>query len=272
VIAAVALAALLAQPLPGEASPPGDGTRLRRIHLVVSESLPLAMWGRLPRARVTLWLETRSNAQPTELVERLAGFEEVYVRMRPPLRREHLDALARAPRVGLWLMGEELGDPSIARRGTRPLAVSVRGELTEEGAAQIARGRPAHVRWTPRAFAELKTAEWARFLSLPGALSVVVGEPPASACEGSAARRPVTVEGGATALARWARGCGAGARLVLTGAEVERARGGRWDWEGEELWLEVRSDSGAARAARRLIDGLEGKHSVEDWEPGSTAP
>lgn len=143
-----------------------------KVHLRMSEDLDPDLLMGLPRHRIVLWLETRSNLVRRAWIDRLADFSEAYVEWRPPFRPVDLWQLARRPAVRLWLWeGSLQGAASGYRLGARGVAVRVAGRLDEAKVSRIRSLRPVRVEWDPGTDGPT-LEEWASFVQIRGAKAV----------------------------------------------------------------------------------------------------
>lgn len=212
----------------GTAAPATLAMQPPRLHLVVDEALEADLLRPLVAPGITVWLKTRSNAVRDSMREVLAGFDEAYVQLRPPIRDAHVDQLSRSGTVGVWLEATGLDEPALSRLGPRRVAVSLEGELSEALAERVERRRPFRVLWEPTP--QVSVMEWARFRSLGGRARKHARLRAATAqgyvCEPDAATAPERSKG-AGPIAPWLDvglwlslagqvfPCGAGARVQI---------------------------------------------------------
>lgn len=234
-------------------------SRSLKVHLVVDEELDPDRLRALARPGVSVWVHTRSNTLRDSLLENLARFDEAWVALRPPLLPVDSAPFSRVPRLGAWL-GLDALDLVGALPGARRVAVQL-GEapLDEATALRVARARPAHVSWAPRAPVDL--LQWGLFLQVPGR-KVLVATPAvllALRCAGRSAREPAVELHVAQLLAASSEvfPCGRGARVIVE-PQVER-----WLVQSltvrdpsVELTLELGADADRASATRTLLDEL----------------
>lgn len=143
-----------------------------RLHVVVDDDVdPDALRG-LAQPGTTVWLETRSNMLRESTVEALAGFDSVFVRVRPPLLEPQLRQLRRLPRAGLWIRLADADALRVFRLGPRPLAVEGRGVLDAERIAELGSLRPSEVQWegavNPDVWSALATLRGRKVVHLSG--------------------------------------------------------------------------------------------------------
>jgi hypothetical protein len=143
------------------------------VHVVASEDLEPDVLRALARPLVTLWLTTRSNTLRDSTLTTLSRFGAAYVQLRPPLAKVDGQALAAAPRAGLWLQPDARWPELLQRwRAARPVALELAGPLDEALAAQSAAMKPAQVRWRPASAVDV--LQWARFRQLAPRRTAVV--------------------------------------------------------------------------------------------------
>ncbi|MBL8922541.1 MAG: hypothetical protein JNJ54_27060 [Myxococcaceae bacterium] len=210
------------RPLPA-ASPELIVGRSVPVHVVASEELEPDVLRALARPGVTLWLTTRSNTLRESTLDTLKRFETSWVQLRLPLAPVDGNALARAPRAGLWLAASPELKPALSRyRASRPLALELEGALDADLHALVGALRPTFSRWRPADPVDL--LQWSRFRSLPGRKTVVLapGLLVPQSCDARSPVEPSAELHVATLLAVSAGvfPCGAGTRVEVL-PEVE---------------------------------------------------
>lgn len=193
------------------------------VHVVASEELEPDVLRALARPGVSLWLTTRSNTLRESTLDTLKRFETSWVQLRLPLAPVDGNALARAPRAGLWFPASADLKPVLSRyRASRPLALELEGALDAEQHALIGALRPSFSRWRPADPVDL--LQWSRFRSLPGRKTVVLapGLIVPQRCDDRSLEEPAAELHVATLLAVSAGvfPCGAGTRVEVL-PEVE---------------------------------------------------
>ncbi|GMU61330.1 MAG: hypothetical protein AMXMBFR34_30930 [Myxococcaceae bacterium] len=246
------------RPLP-KGSPGALVAGALKVHLYAGEGLPADSLRALARPQVTLWLDTRSNTLKESTVERVARFDEAWVRLRAPLSKTDALVLARIPKAGVWATPKDLEGLSGRVPGVRRIAVEVDGPLDAATAERLAKARPSVVRWRPSGPVDL--LGWGLFLALPGQ-KVLVPAPEellATRCPGRSRALPALEVHVATLLAMSADvfPCGSGTRVIVPG-EVEP-----WLLQSlvvrdpsVELVVEVSESPEAATRARILMERL----------------
>jgi hypothetical protein len=247
------------RPLPSSA-PQESSASPARVHVVLDEELEPDVLRAFARSGVTLWITTRSNTLKASTVETLARASEAFVQVRAPLLPEALSALRAAPRAGLWVGQQALGERGLAARGPRPLAVDLEGPLDEATLQALGRLRPSVTRWAPGA--QIDLLSWAQLRALPG-LKLLV-RAPGELAEGQCPelrepREPALATHAATLLAFGQRPfpCGARSRITVP-PEVDL-----WvvqallrEDPSTELNLEVGADDRAASRALKLVTAV----------------
>ncbi|MEW5742165.1 MAG: hypothetical protein AB1938_24835 [Myxococcota bacterium] len=246
------------RPLP-KGSPEALVTGTLKVHAFAHEDLPPDSLRALARPQVTLWLDTRTNTLKESTVERLARFDEAWVRLRAPLSKTDAAVLARIPRAGVWATPRDLEGLAGRVPGVRRWALELEGPLDAATAERIAKARPSVVRWRPGGAVDL--LGWGLFLSLPGkkVWAPAPGELLATRCADRARELPALELHVATLLAMSADvfPCGRGTRVIVPG-DVEP-----WLLQSlvvrdpsVELVVQVGDDADAASKVRRLLDRL----------------
>jgi hypothetical protein len=259
-LALVALSALAQdqRPLP-KGSPDALISGALKVNLFAGEDLAPDALRALARPQVTLWLTTRSNTLRESTVERLALFDEAWVRLRAPLSTTDARVLARIPKVGVWLTPRDL-DGVVGRvPGARRLAVDVDGPLDAALAERLRQARPAIVRWRPSEPVDL--LGWGLFLSLPG--QKVLAPPPTelrpTMCAERTAGQPALELHLATLLAMSSDvfPCGKGTRVIVEGdVDVWLLQSLLVRDPSVELVVGVADDAARASKVRKLLERL----------------
>lgn len=140
-------------------------------HVIISEELDADRVRSLVRPAVVVWLETRSNAPKTSVLEALSVSEEAFVHLRPPLAPGHLAQLDRAKRLGIWIDGKDAASTSWNRLAGRPFAVELKAPVDAATWSVVRRLRPVRTRLS----GPVDLAAVASLAQLPGA-KVVAAE------------------------------------------------------------------------------------------------
>jgi hypothetical protein len=259
-LALVALSALAQdqRPLP-RGSPEALVTGALKVNVFAGEDLEPDALRSLARPQVTLWLTTRSNTLKDSTVERLALFDEAWVRLRAPLSPTDARVLARVPKAGVWVTPRELEGVVGRVPGVRRVAVDVDGPLDAELAERIRKARPAIVRWRPTEPVDL--LGWGLFLALPGqkVLAPVATELRATPCAERSSAQPALEIHLATLLAMSSDvfPCGRGTRVIVEGdVDVWLLQSLLVRDPSVELVVGVADDGARAAKARKLLERL----------------
>ncbi|HYV46680.1 MAG TPA: hypothetical protein VFA20_17570 [Myxococcaceae bacterium] len=238
-----------------------------RAHVFFDEELEPDAVRLLARKSCTAWVRTRTNMVRESVVERLARFGAAFVQLRAPFLEAHGGQLQRWPGVGAWLGPGDLRARGVGGVGGRPWAVSLFGPLRAEDLGTVAWAKVAEVRWTPGP-RDLTLEAWARFAQAPGSKVVVwPGGAPAE-CEAWARARagaPPAIKVGPmepAALGKVAAACPLVTRVEVPATADEGALARLLAaWPRMEPEVDVGASSAQARAAARLLDGLEARVS-----------
>ncbi|MBX5484953.1 MAG: hypothetical protein IRZ16_24310 [Myxococcaceae bacterium] len=238
--------------------------------MFASEELDADALGALARPGVVLWLRTRSNTLSPAVSEKLRRFEEAWVEVRPPLRPTQLDALAKAPRAGLWLRNVADLGPAVTRLGVRRLAVDVVGNLDEATGDRVRAAGVDRVRWSPAA---IDLESFARFAQMPAQKSLVLLRGASiPRCEARSVEVLAMVEvlvppPEVPALAS----CGFGARVPVE-PDVDESVLSRifQQMPTAELEVQVGADDRRAMRTRQLLERLEAASGIPRRARGSS--
>jgi len=242
-----------------------------RAHVFFDEELEPDAVRLLARKSCTAWVRTRTNMVRESVVERLARFGAAFVQLRAPFLEAHGAQLQRWPGLGAWLGPGDVRARGVGGLGGRPWAVSLFGALRAEDLGAVAWAKVAEVRWTPGP-RDLTLEAWARFAQAPGRKVVVwpggggVGAP--AECEAWARARagaPPAIKVGPMepeALGAVAAACPLVTRVEVPATADEGALARLLAaWPRVEPEVDVGASSALARAAARLLDGLEARVS-----------